>query len=440
MLILLYSLLLTVGLAIASPWWLLRMVTTERYREGLRGRLGRVPETLRDYVAGKRVVWIHAVSVGEVLAASRLVSELGEALGEDWRVVVSTTTRTGQTLARERFGADRVFYFPFDFAFAVRAYMKMLKPASLVLMESEIWPRMLHECAKEKIPVAVINARVSDRSFKRGTKLRVLWGRALKRVSLWLAQSEEDARRLVALGALNVHVGGNLKYDVRAPKGSWIVDKIREVAIGRPVVVAGSTVGDQRFDEERMILAAWRGAARTDFKALLVIAPRHPERFESVANQTLEYRSIEASSLLTGVRTDNEFTRIDNHEGDLTEEVIVLNTIGDLAAVYALADVAFVGGSLVPKGGHNPLEPAQFGVPVVIGSSYENFRVIVTVMEAADGIRIVQDDVELEEVLLELLTNKEAARAMGERGHKVFEEQQGATKRAVEAIVGLVKR
>jgi 3-deoxy-D-manno-octulosonic-acid transferase len=171
-----------------------------------------------------------------------------------------------------------------------------------------------------------------------------------------------------------------------------------------------------------------------------VIAPRHPERFESVVNQTQEYRSIEASSLLTGMRTDNEFARIVVPEGDLTEEVIVLNTVGDLAAVYALADVAFVGGSLVPKGGHNPLEPAQFGVPVVIGSSYENFRGIIGMMESANGIRIVQDDVELEEVLLELLTNKEAAKAMGERGRRVFEEQQGATKRAVEAIVAMVKR
>src|SRR5471032_2526770 len=221
MLMLLYSAFLAAGLALSSPWWLLRMATTERYREGLRERLGRVPARLREFVGGVaagRVIWIHAVSVGEVLAASRLVAELGEALGastgDAWRIVVSTTTRAGQALARERFGAERVFYFPLDFAWAVRAYLRVLRPAALVLMESEIWPRMLHECAKEKIPVVVVNARVSDRSFRRGTKLRVLWGRALKMVSLWLAQSEEDARRLVEMGAENVKVGGNLKYDV----------------------------------------------------------------------------------------------------------------------------------------------------------------------------------------------------------------------------------
>ena len=151
---------------------------------------------------GKRVIWLHAVSVGEVLAASRLIVELETALGEGWRVVISTTTRTGQALARERFGADRVFYFPLDFAFAVRAYMRALKPAALVLMESELWPRVLHECKRAHIPIVVVNARVSDRSFARATRVRGIWGRMLRKVTLWLAQSEEDARRLCAMGAV----------------------------------------------------------------------------------------------------------------------------------------------------------------------------------------------------------------------------------------------
>ncbi len=171
-----YSAALGLGLLVSSPWWLARMATTQRYREGLRERLGQVPRRLRAAVAGRRVVWVHAVSVGEVLAVSRLVHELETSLNENssegtqsspWLVVLSTTTRTGQALARERFGAERVFYFPLDFAWAVRAYLRVLRPELLVLAESELWPRMLHECARAGVPVAVVNARVSDRSFRR---------------------------------------------------------------------------------------------------------------------------------------------------------------------------------------------------------------------------------------------------------------------------------
>jgi 3-deoxy-D-manno-octulosonic-acid transferase len=440
MLILLYSALLTVGLLLSSPWWLLRMATTERYREGLRERLGRVSESLRAYVAGVgagRVIWIHAVSVGEVLAASRLVAELGDALGADFRVVVSTTTRTGQALARERFGAERVFYFPLDFAWAVRAYLRTLKPAALVLMESEIWPRMLHECAKEKIPVAVVNARVSDRSFKRGKKLGVLWGRALKMVSLWLAQSEEDARRLVDLGAQNVQVGGNLKYDVRAPQQSRIAQLIKEAAAGRPIVVAGSTVDDLKgkLSEESLVLWAWEREVGLGSNSLLVIAPRHPERFKYVQTLTYRFSVALASEWLSS--SPEEQTGFANTAGRV--DIVLLDTIGDLASVYEVANVAFIGGSLVRRGGHNPLEAARFGIPVITGSSYENFRDIVSKMLDSEGICVAPNQAGLATLMGFLLDNPVDARNIGERGRKVFEEQQGATKRAVEAIVGLVK-
>ncbi|MDR3745106.1 MAG: 3-deoxy-D-manno-octulosonic acid transferase [Acidobacteriaceae bacterium] len=434
----LYSLLLMVGLAVCSPWWLARMV---RYRAGMSQRLGRVPAELQAAVAGRQVVWLHAVSVGEVLAATRLGAELEAVLGAGWVVMVSTTTATGQALARERFGAARVFYYPLDFAWAVRAYLRALQPKMLVLMESELWPRMLVECGRAGVPVAVVNARVSDRSYARGLRVKAIWGRVLRHVDLFLAQSEEDARRLVAMGARveAVQATGNLKYDVRAARESWVAELILKVAAGRPIVVAGSTVGADRVDEERMVVAAWRGTARVDLNALLVLAPRHPERFEMIEHST-GYRTLTASSLKVGVRSDEAFTESGLGRDGLPVEVIVLDTIGDLAAVYGIADLAFVGGSLLPHGGHNPLEPARFGVPVVMGSSFENFRDIVTKMQAVDGIRAVQNDVELEEVFVELLTDRAAARAMGERGRRVFEEQQGATGRAVEALVGMVRR
>ena len=431
---LIYSLLLTLGLILSSPWWLLRMATTERYREGLRERLGGVPARLREAVRGKRVVWVHAVSVGEVLAASRLVGELETALGDGFRVVVSTTTRTGQALARERFGADRVFYMPLDFAWTVMAYLRALHPAALVLMESELWPRMLHECGRAGIPVVVVNARVSDRSFARTMTVRSIWQYVLRKPSLWLAQSEEDARRLIALGAWGetVKVGGNLKYDIRAPKESTIAERIREVIAGRPLIVAGSTVGSadaSKEDEDAQLARLWPFVSEAFPDALLLLAPRHPERFAGAHARLQPFGVISATQLLSG--SD------DLNQGQNT--VILLDTIGDLASVYSLATIAFVGGSLVATGGHNPLEPAQFGVPVVMGPSFENFRDVVGRMRTSDGICIVQDAEELKLVLVGMLKDREAAQAVGERGRRVFEEQQGATARAVEAIVALVK-
>jgi 3-deoxy-D-manno-octulosonic-acid transferase len=428
----LYSLLLMVGLAVCSPWWLARMV---RYRDGMGQRLGRVPAELRAAVAGRQVVWLHAVSVGEVLAATRLVTELETGLGAGWVVVVSTTTATGQALAKERFGAERVFYYPLDFAWCVRAYLRVLQPKMLVLMESEIWPRMLVECGRAGVPVAVVNARVSDRSYARGLRVKAVWGRVLRRVDLFLAQSKEDGRRLVAMGARAeaVRAIGNLKYDVRTAKASRVAELIREVAAGRKIVVAGSTVGAQSLtqpNEEEIILNAWQDLPQRDSELLLVLAPRHPERFLFVSS-IIDTFSADASKL-ESLKGPKGFA--------IEYDVIVLDTIGDLAAVYGVADVAFVGGSLVERGGHNPLEPAQFGVPVVMGSSYENFRDVVGKMIAEDGIRIVQGKDELEAALVELLTDREKARAMGERGRRVFEEQQGATGRAVAALVGLVQR
>ncbi len=433
----LYSLLLAVVLLLGAPWWLTRTV---RYRDGMSQRLGRVPAELRTAAAGRQVVWLHAVSVGEVLAATRLVKELEAALGAEWIVVVSTTTATGQALAKERFGVGRVFFYPLDFAWAVRAYLRALQPKLLVLMESELWPRMLVECGRTGVPVAVVNARVSDRSYARGMRVKAVWGRVLRRVDLFLAQSEEDVRRLVAMGARAeaVRAIGNLKYDVRAAKASRVAELIKQAAAGRPIVVAGSTVGGTRAgdpNEESWLTTIWQGM---EVEALLVIAPRHPERFQTVWEEAArEFATVRATELLAG-EDGTQFSYQVREPGDRRPEIVVLDTIGDLAAVYSTADVAFVGGSLIKRGGHNPLEPAQFGVPVVMGPSYENFRDVVAKMIAQDGIRIVQNKDELETALVELLTGREKARAMGDRGRRVFEEQQGATGRALVALLGLV--
>jgi 3-deoxy-D-manno-octulosonic-acid transferase len=417
------------------------MATTERYRKGLSERLGMVPRRLIEGPHGYgfqcRVVWIHAVSVGEVLAASRLVGELEAALGEGLGVVISTTTRTGQAMARERFGSERVFYMPLDFAFAVRAYLRALKPVALVLMESELWPRMLYECGRSGVPVVVANARMSDRSFARAQRMQWMWGRVMRKPALWLAQSEQDALRLVIAGvrAERVIAAGNMKYDIRAAKESRIAELIREAARGRKVLVGGSTLAGDPPEDSALIRA--QQSIRGEDRPLLVLAPRHPENFGIVYSMAIEYTTLLATEMLAGKDASqgccSRFR--DGETGQV--EIIVLDTIGDLAAVYGVADVAFVGGSLIKKGGHNPLEPAQFGVPVVMGPSFENFRDIVAKMREAGGIRIVKE-VELGRMIAELLGDPAEAKAIGEAGRRVFEEQQGATARSVKAIVSVV--
>jgi 3-deoxy-D-manno-octulosonic-acid transferase len=440
----LYSAVLTLALLASSPLWLLRMLTTDRYREGLRERLGVVPVRLRGVVQGRHVLWLHAVSVGEVLAASRLIADLGTQLGDGWSVVISTTTRTGQKLAQQRFGADRVFYYPLDFAWCVRRYLDALQPKLFVLMESELWPRMLHECALRNVPVCVANARISDRTFTRTMRFRGLWQRMARHVSLWLAQSEGDAKRLRQLGVAQstIVTSGNLKYDVQAPQRSAFLQRIRAVAGARPIIVAGSTVDDDNTDDSEVhsIAHAWAGTVTTHHQALLVVAPRHPQHFKRVEAYLApiclgRYRRASdwGNNQMEALHTNPDETL-----RDADAEIILLDTIGDLASVYGMADVAFVGGSLLPHGGHNPLEPAQFGVPVIMGSSYENFRDIVERMKAADAIRIVTGEDELEVALLTLLHDPVAAQAMGERGRAVYESQQGATQRTIAALVALL--
>ena len=420
---LLYSAMLAVVLVVGAPYWLLRMATSGRYRAGLMGRLGRIPAGLREAVAGRRVIWVHAVSVGEVMAAARLIAELTERL-PGWVIAVSTTTETGQNLARERLKGLPVFYMPLDFRFAVRRYLEVLRPEMVVLMESEFWPRLMRECARSGISIAVVNARVSDRSLPRYLRLRVLWRPLLQHVALYLAQSEDHADRLRRIGAPaeRVRVSGNLKYDVRVAGANAMASTIASnLPAATAVVVCGSTLEG----EERMLLEAWRSVIEKQPNAVMVLAPRHPERFRAVATLVASGYALKRAS---------EFRErpVQISAGD----VFLLDTIGDLASVYSLGRVAFVGGSLVASGGHNPLEPAQFGVPVVVGPSFENFREIVDAMRAQDAICVVGPQ-SLTEALCGLLLNRADAEAMGERGRRVFEAQAGATKRTADALLEL---
>ena len=284
MILLFYNLALLVVLVVGAPWWLFRMATTHKYREGLLERLGFVPSRLRKQIAGlgreRTLIWVHAVSVGEVLAVSRLVKTLDAAL-PDYLIAVSTTTRTGQALARERFGSNRVFYSPLDLPWAVRAYLNALQPRLLILAETEFWPNLLSGCFRCKIPVAVVNARISDRSWPRYRRLRRLWRPFLSRLGRVLAQSQTDAERLIALGCLpeRVTVTGNLKFDVRAAGEADTTRHLKKWSLGLRLIVAGSTLDG----EEAALLEAWPSLLQADPKLAMVLAPRHPERFASVA-------------------------------------------------------------------------------------------------------------------------------------------------------------
>jgi len=313
-----YSVLLALALLVSLPWWLLQMARSGKYRAGLAERFGQLPERLRPTSVDENCIWVHAVSVGEALAVSGLLADLRQRFS-GWRIVISTTTLTGQTLARERFGEENVFYLPLDFSFALRPFVQRLRPRLLILAETEFWPNLLHDVKASGARIAVVNARISDRSFPRYRRVAATLKNVLRNVDLFLAQSAADQERLLAIGAdpARTQVSGNLKFDVAAPKGAEIVLQLRSaIPPEAPVLVCGSTVEG----EESIIVAAFRDLLKERRDAVLTLAPRHPERFDAVVQQL----SSSGAS----------FVRRSSWRGEpLTGIVFVLDTIGELASV-----------------------------------------------------------------------------------------------------------
>ena len=408
---------------ISLPFWVYQMLRHGKYWRGLSERMGKVPDRLKT-VTGQRVIWIHAVSVGEVLAVSGLVGQMRRYFPQH-RVVVSTTTDTGQELARRRFGEESVFYFPMDFAFAIRAYTRLLRPELIVLAETEFWPSFLRIAHRSGARVAVVNARISDRSWPRYRRFRWALGRMLTDVDLLLTQTEEDKTRLMSIGAdaRRVRVSGNLKFDVSVPAPPAIVETLRRAIAregGGPVLVCGSTVED----EEPPLLRAFENLRVRHPHAVMMVAPRHPERFEAV------------DSLLAKIGISSH--RRSQWQGEpLAGSVLLVDTIGELAALYGLADVAFVGGSLVPRGGHNIIEPAQHGTAIVTGNHTENFRDIVALFQSRDAVRIV-GLAELPLMLMQLFDNPAERMALGRAAKETILSHMGATSRTVEALQRLL--
>ena len=419
----LYSVLYGLALIVSLPYWLFAMLRSGKYRAGLKERFGSVAGRISLPATEQRSIWIHAVSVGEVLAVSGLIAALQARLPEI-RIFVSTTTQTGQALARQRFGEHNVFYMPLDLPFAVNAVLRTIRPEMLVLAETEFWPNVLRLTKASGASIAVVNARISDRSLPGYRRFRGLLRQVLESVDLFLAQSEIDAKRLVEIGAMpdRVHVSGNLKFDAKIAQDSPLSSALKNTLTpNQQVLVFGSTVEG----EESLLNPCFKSVLHEFPQALIVLAPRHPERFDAVAEL---------------LRSDGiSFWRRTAWSGKpISSGVLLLDTIGELASVYSLAQFAFVGGSLVPRGGHNILEPAHFSKAILIGPHYENFRVVVDEFIANNAIKVVPLE-QMTAVVLHLMRSPEEAALLGERAKSIVVTGQGSVQRTLSALLDLLE-
>jgi len=421
---LVYSALLAVVLVCGLPYWLYQMWRHGKYRAGFLERFGIVPGHLTT-PSSQPTLWVHAVSVGEVLAVSKLIQQM-QTRWPAYRVVVSTTTDSGQKLARTRFGSENVFYFPVDLGFAIRPYLRALRPRLVVVAETEFWPNFLRLSKRSGASVAVVNARISDRSIRGYLRIRWWLRKVIGNVDLFLAQTYQDRTRLIDLGVpeARVEVTGNLKFELEPGMPPALVAHLREsfeATHAGPILVCGSTVDDE---EERMLLQAFQSILASHPRAVMILAPRHPERFAPVATLLESFGIKFSRRSLWSVEP-------------LTGGVLLLDTIGELSAVYGLADVAFVGGSLVPKGGHNIIEPARHGVAIVVGNHTDNFRDIIWLFQTHDAVRIV-GPAELPLVLMELISNDAERKALGGRAAETLRSQAGATEKTLAALESLL--
>jgi 3-deoxy-D-manno-octulosonic-acid transferase len=422
-----YSLLLVAAIAAGSPWFLYQALRHRKYVGGIRQRLGYLP--LSFNLDREPSIWVHAVSVGEVLAVRPLVSSLKERYPH-LRLFLSTTTLAGQQLARRTVQeADGVFYFPFDLAFIVRRVLDVVRPKLFVMVEGEIWPHVLRECRRRGVKTVVVNGRVSARSFPRYRLARPFFERVLAHVDAFCMQSEESARRITAIGAdpARVMVTGSLKFDAAAlpadaARGRDRVLRFFRVPRERIVVVAGSVMRG----EDLPVLKAFRRAKAVAPQALLVLAPRHVERFDEAVHLA------RGEGFAVAKRSDLAI------DADPRADVVILDTIGELAQVYRLATVAFVGGSLVETGGHNILEPAVFGRPIVFGPHMANFAEIARDFLDQGAAVQVHSGRELEDVVVELLTDPVRRARLGAAARALVDANRGARDRTLEALARLL--
>jgi 3-deoxy-D-manno-octulosonic-acid transferase len=402
---LLYEALLHLVFFLGLPLFLVR----PKYRANVRERLGRYA-----HPPGAHDLWLHAVSVGEAVAARPVVEEIARRR-PGTTMVVTTTTVTGQAQARRLFPAATVTYFPFDFARSVRRFLDHHRPRVFATMETEIWPNVTRLARARGLRLLLANGRISDRSFPRYRAFRRVVGSVLRNYDRILAREPRDAERFAAIGARRetVEVSGNVKFDyVPDARPLEIAPQLERLIAGRPVVVLGSTTAGE--DEA---LAPLLGS----LPAFVIVAPRKAERFDAVAELLSRLRMMRRSAW---------------HDGEA--DVLLLDSFGELAKIYRYAAAAFVGGSLVPVGGHNPIEPAAVGVPVCFGPHMSNFEEIAAAFLAADAARQVRDAAETIAFLRAMIDDPAARGAMSERARLTVEANRGAAARTADRIIGLL--
>jgi 3-deoxy-D-manno-octulosonic-acid transferase len=435
---LLYSVFLVTWGILLIPIFLYRAWRHHKYLPGLSQRLGHLPESLK--FDGRPTIWFHACSVGETLSLQPLVDSLHQRFPKA-RFVFSTVTQTGQLIAARNFegyGAGNTFYFPIDLASIVKRVLHWIQPALIVIIDTEIWPNLIHQAHRRVIPVILANGRISAKSFPYYRWARPVLAKVFRKYTLLMMQSEEDARRIKAIGAPvdKILVSGNIKFD------RSLIEKAHEKGTGdlgfdfcrerlnEPLIVAGST----HPGEEQILLEALERVRRISGleRTRLLIAPRHPERFEEVA------AIISQSGFKFRRRTG----------GSTTEEnvdILLLDTLGELAAAYRFAAVAFVGGTLVRRGGHSIMEPALYSKAIVIGPSMENFRGIVEEFRTQGGIVQIQAgpedrDLQVEQLtqsFASLLQNKHEREIMGKMAFALLEKNRGAAGLTSEKIASV---
>lgn len=450
-LIFIYYILASLVLAIAGPFLLLK----KKSRAGLAQKLGVIPEPVRTQVEQERKsrsgsgsgcgIWLHAVSVGEFNAILPLVKRLNKQM-PDIPLYISTTTATGQALAKERAGDfATVFYFPLDLPFASSSWLETLKPQMVAIAETEIWPGFAHECKKRGIKLVSVNGRISPNSFKTYYRMRSFFSRVFSCYTAFGVQTESEAQRFKNVGGerTSVAVLGNLKLDGLIPAPAPDIVAIRE-KIGLTdddfVLVAGST----HEGEESAILHVFRilceeferGNDKTVKIPRLIIAPRHPERFDRVAD------IIEEAGFTVKRNSDNQrfdaSETVDANTRPAPRQVYLLDSLGQLARFYGLASVAFVGGTLKNVGGHNVAEPYAYSVPVCCGPHIQKTYDVASALQSRQAISITADTEELVNAFLDLYRNPDTAELLGKRGKAWIEENQGACGRTIDFIQGVL--
>ena len=430
MIYLIYDIMLFLATPLIFAYSMIRSRRKGRRREGTSERLGMYDARLVAALNEQKTVWVHAVSVGETMAVKPLLKAIKESI-PGIRIVLSNVTETGHSIAEKMAEVDHCIYFPFDYHFTVKRALEQVRPALVVIVETEIWPNFLRVAREMGIPAVLVNGRISDRSYGRYLRLKFFFRPVLANLAAFCMQTAEDAHRIVAIGAdpARVHVTRNLKYDIPVtPPSTEKKRALREgykIPDGIMIVTAGST----HAEEEETVLSAYRHLLASERECFLILAPRHPERTGQVSE------ILRSSGLPFTLRS-----MLDSRDGPFRAgEVLLVDAVGEMMGFYAISDLVFVGGSFVPIGGHNILEPASLGVPVLFGPHMHNFRESAALVLAYGGGFQVKDGEELTAVLQLLLDDPEKRLATGQNGMRLLLENSGATKMQMEVIRKLVK-